>query len=439
MAQQLGLLSNLRAHQRYVDLFEYHFQVLLMISEASCELQQTLRESCLDYVFRDLVLTLYFELKRFGIIILRLVSSPAWEKLLEQVVREYVLEFLSSFKFRDHVVELDIDDTWFFSWEHRDETNNYNLIDYCIGITTRNHYDSHHPLYYTTIKNPIRRLVHRLLTLSVAGRHNAKENVTLKDLFFLHSMDGEEMVDVLWNVAKFLSDKAKGYKKKSMIVGAHFIGRIARSYRLMSPAYMRIVTLGQETSLLNTTKLVELGIFKFNALGMGELVYDRLDNSEDGAVAAEARRMGEENEGGIWYDEDIYDLRSVETEFLAIVFSDNLTSNETLFYEPTVSSLNNNEIDFRISFDESDDEDYTVVFDKNSFSYKIISANDLKTDSENDNEKVNMPLFPSPEPSVSCIDDLDFFKDFENEFPAIVYNYALTSKSDFLTEPTLCP
>ncbi|GJY75550.1 hypothetical protein Tco_0480666 [Tanacetum coccineum] len=42
-------------------------------------------------------------------------------------------------------------------------------------------------------------------------------------------------------------------------------------------------------------------------------------------------------------------------------------------------------------------------------------------------------------PSVSCIDDLDFFKDFENEFPAIVYNDALTSKSDFSTEPTLCP
>ncbi|GJS61443.1 hypothetical protein Tco_0656227 [Tanacetum coccineum] len=50
-----------------------------------------------------------------------------------------------------------------------------------------------------------------------------------------------------------------------------------------------------------------------------------------------------------------------------------------------------------------------------------------------------MPLFPPPEPSVSCIDDLDFFKDFENEFPAIVYNDALTSKSDFSTEPTLCP
>nr|GEY60346.1 hypothetical protein [Tanacetum cinerariifolium] len=143
--------------------------------------------------------------------------------------------------------------------------------------------------------------------------------------------------------------------------------------------------------------------------------------------------------GKIWYDDDVHNPRSVETEFLAIIFNDNFTSNETLSCEPTVSSLNNKEINFRISFDESDDEEYTVVFDKELFSYKIIFANDLKTDSENDNEKFNMPLFPSPDPSVSCIDDLDFFKDFENEFPAIVYNDALTSESGFSTEPTVCP
>ncbi|GJS71319.1 hypothetical protein Tco_0704160 [Tanacetum coccineum] len=80
-----------------------------------------------------------------------------------------------------------------------------------------------------------------------------------------------------------------------------------------------------------------------------------------------------------------------------------------------------------------------------------------------------MPLLPSPEPTVSYFDDLDFFKDFENEFlaivyndakdfeneflaivykdakdfenefPAIVYNDAQTSKLDFLTEPILNP
>ncbi|GKA64963.1 hypothetical protein Tco_0764670 [Tanacetum coccineum] len=121
----------------------------------------------------------------------------------------------------------------------------------------------------------------------------------------------------------------------------------------------------------------------------------------------------------------------------AMVFNDTLTSEAALSCEPTLNSLNNDEIDFRISFDESDDEDCTVNLDKNSFSYKIISVNNLKTDSENDNDKVNMSLPPSPKPTISY--DLDFFKDFENEFPAIVYNDAQASKLDFLTEPTLSP
>ncbi|GJV52123.1 hypothetical protein Tco_1447864 [Tanacetum coccineum] len=50
-----------------------------------------------------------------------------------------------------------------------------------------------------------------------------------------------------------------------------------------------------------------------------------------------------------------------------------------------------------------------------------------------------MPSFPSPEPMVSYFNDLDFFKDFENEFLAIVYNDAITSKLDLLTEPTISP
>ncbi|GJW00697.1 hypothetical protein Tco_1555948 [Tanacetum coccineum] len=137
--------------------------------------------------------------------------------------------------------------------------------------------------------------------------------------------------------------------------------------------------------------------------------------------------------GKIWDNEDVYDLGSVEMKFPAIVL------NDTLMSEPTVSSLKNDEIDFRISFDESNDEDCTVIFDKKSFSYKIISVNNLKTDLENDNDKVNMPLFPSPKPTVSYFDDLDFFKDLENEFPAIVYNDAQTSKLDVLTEPISNP
>ncbi|GJZ55777.1 integrase, catalytic region, zinc finger, CCHC-type containing protein [Tanacetum coccineum] len=139
--------------------------------------------------------------------------------------------------------------------------------------------------------------------------------------------------------------------------------------------------------------------------------------------------------GKVKYYEDEDDcFTTFESEFPVIVFDD--TSDAALFCEPTVSLFNDNKIDFRISFDKSDDEDYTVIHDENSFSYKIISVNDLKMDSENNNDKVNMPLFSTPEPEVSYSNDLDFFKDFENEFSAIVYNDALTSKSDFLTEPT---
>ncbi|GJU71172.1 hypothetical protein Tco_1262577 [Tanacetum coccineum] len=103
-----------------------------------------------------------------------------------------------------------------------------------------------------------------------------------------------------------------------------------------------------------------------------------------------------------------------------------------------ICSLDDNKIDFRISFDESDDEDYTVIYDKTSFSYKIIYVDDLKTDSENDNDKVNMSSFLSPEPTVGYFDVFHYFKDFEKEFPAIAYNDALTSKLDF-SEPTISP
>ncbi|GKE27567.1 hypothetical protein Tco_1442951, partial [Tanacetum coccineum] len=143
--------------------------------------------------------------------------------------------------------------------------------------------------------------------------------------------------------------------------------------------------------------------------------------------------------GRIRDDDEVHNLRSVETEFPTIVFDDTFTSQAALSCEPTVSPLNDKKIDFRISFDESDDEDYTVIFDKNSFSYKLVSVDNLKTYSENDNDKVDMPSFPSSEPTVSYFNNLEYFKDFENEFPATVYNDALTSKLDFLTEPTVSP
>nr|GEU41168.1 reverse transcriptase domain-containing protein [Tanacetum cinerariifolium] len=130
-----------------------------------------------------------------------------------------------------------------------------------------------------------------------------------------------------------------------------------------------------------------------------------------------------------YYKDDSF--TNLKTEYPTIVLDD--TSDAALSCEPTVSHLDNNEIDFNISFDEFDDEDYMVIFDENSFSCKIISVDNLKTNSKYENDKVNMPSYLSPEPTFGYIEGLDFFKDFENEFPTIAYN-DLKSKSDTLFE-----
>ncbi|GJT35100.1 hypothetical protein Tco_0925519 [Tanacetum coccineum] len=252
-------------------------------------------------------------------------------RIQEQVVKEYVIEFLSSFTFRDNIMDLDNVDTMvfqlggekrsmtmrqfiialglytdeemgnnlfepFYESCFRNRPHNYDPTEYVVNITTRGHYDTRHPPSYTSIRNPIHHLAHRLLALSVAGRHSGKEKVTLDDLFLLHSMNGWVSVDVPWHVAKFFADKAKGYKKKIQIVRAHLIGRIARLFGLMTPGALRGVTLGPETSLLSVAKLVELGICKYNALGYGEIVDDVLEVAGDEGARA---GMGQANVGGV--------------------------------------------------------------------------------------------------------------------------------------------
>ncbi|GJV03587.1 putative reverse transcriptase domain-containing protein, partial [Tanacetum coccineum] len=89
---------------------------------------------------------------------------------------------------------------------------------------------------------------------------------------------------------KFLCDKAKGSKRKSPIVGAHLIGWIASYYGLMTLGALMNVTLGPETSSMSVAKLVDLGICRYNGLGIGEMVAEIPEvagDDDDGAGQAE--------------------------------------------------------------------------------------------------------------------------------------------------------
>ncbi|GJR80895.1 hypothetical protein Tco_0151680 [Tanacetum coccineum] len=132
--------------------------------------------------------------------------------------------------------------------------------------------------------------------------------------------------------------------------------------------------------------------------------------------AEKAHRRGQEfnwetaTYGKVRYFEDINYFKDFENEFPAIVYEDALTSKPKDSSEPTVSAhhVENVDFDFVISFDESNDEDYTFTYDKNSFSYKLVSVNDLKLDSDND-DKIDIKqslrdIFVEPLPDVISID-----------------------------------
>ncbi|GJW00724.1 hypothetical protein Tco_1555975 [Tanacetum coccineum] len=133
--------------------------------------------------------------------------------------------------------------------------------------------------------------------------------------------------------------------------------------------------------------------------------------------AEKARRLGQEfnwettTYGKVMYFEDIDYFKDFENEFPAIVYKDALTSEPEVSSEPMVSAHHFNKVDFdfMISFDESDDEDYTFSYDKNSFSYKLVSINDLKSDSNKDDDKIDIKqtlrdIYVKPLPDVISID-----------------------------------
>nr|GEW89138.1 hypothetical protein [Tanacetum cinerariifolium] len=89
--------------------------------------------------------------------------------------------------------------------------------------------------------------------------------------------------------------------------------------------------------------------------------------------------------GKIMFDKDVHFLRSGKTEFPAIVYNDALTYELELSCEPMVSPQHIDKVNWKIEIllFNCDDENYTVIYNNDSFSYKIFNVNDLKLDIEN--------------------------------------------------------
>ncbi|GJT87019.1 zf-CCHC domain-containing protein [Tanacetum coccineum] len=86
------------------------------------------------------------------------------------------------------------------------------------------------------------------------------------------------------------------------------------------------------------------------------------------------------------------------------------TYNKYVSFKPTVSIYNEikDDTDFHISFSNSEDEDYTFIYNKDSSSYKLIPVNDLKPEPTNEHVEINTEscsenIYVKPMDSVICI------------------------------------
>ncbi|GJS67352.1 hypothetical protein Tco_0681916 [Tanacetum coccineum] len=103
------------------------------------------------------------------------------------LVREVILEFLSTLGFKEDILDLDIADTF---------------------------------------QEPLRRLRHRLIAFTISGSGQSPEKVTTTNLFFLRSINERTVVNVPYLLAQYLFRYAWGRKAGAQISGGHFIAQL---------------------------------------------------------------------------------------------------------------------------------------------------------------------------------------------------------------------
>nr|GEU86524.1 hypothetical protein [Tanacetum cinerariifolium] len=113
---------------------------------------------------------------------------------------------------------------------------------------------------YTYIKDPMRRLCHRLISYNNCGRVQVPEKVTATDLFYLRSMD-RGAANVPYLLAQYLYRHAEGRKSGARLSGGYFIGCLAYHFDLVSDDRLRgLSVMTRELPLIDMGEFVKLDI-----------------------------------------------------------------------------------------------------------------------------------------------------------------------------------
>ncbi|GJW33361.1 hypothetical protein Tco_0053393 [Tanacetum coccineum] len=122
---------------------------------------------------------------------------------------------------------------------------------------------------YTTIRDPIKRLCHRLITCSISSRGQAPEKVTATDLFYLRSMDEGIAVNIPYFLAQYLFRHAEGKERRARMLGGQFVGLLAEHFRLVTKEGLQGLTVVVgELRVIDTDKLGDPNVVEEGALAV---------------------------------------------------------------------------------------------------------------------------------------------------------------------------
>ncbi|GKF08438.1 hypothetical protein Tco_0042662, partial [Tanacetum coccineum] len=190
-------------------------------------------------------------------------TSRAWGRMFDTrgpLVRELILEFLSTLRFGEVLLDFDAPGTiQYWSESERMIHGKEDLHDYWRDISTDGDFLGPPPPY-TLIRDPVLRLCHRMMAHSIAGRSQAPEKVIVIDLFYLRGLDIGS-VNIPYLLALYLRRFAARRKSMAHISGGQFVGRLAQHFGLLTtedPGGLTVVS--PELQMIDMTELVRLQI-----------------------------------------------------------------------------------------------------------------------------------------------------------------------------------
>ncbi|GJS11945.1 hypothetical protein Tco_0368741 [Tanacetum coccineum] len=94
----------------------------------------------------------------------------------------------------------------------------------------------------STIKNPILRVIHKMITYGLCQRTTVYDKIQKNDLWLLSMFEARHQngyANVAWLIAKWMKKKGAGTQKDSQICCGQFVTKLARKYRVLTEDVVR--------------------------------------------------------------------------------------------------------------------------------------------------------------------------------------------------------